>query len=340
MDLTTLLSARREADRAAPLIADLTAVERELLSSRADPPGSAWIQGALRVITAHQREGRSDRVWPLLRVLEPTLGQLTEGDAGHVLAAMTTQALLEADAEAFLDRARRAAEALDRGGDAGAASIEWAAHGGALLALGVDDQAPRALDTAIAGASRAGLVIAAAAARLDRARLHVRAGTLEEARALAEAAAGGFAASGDLRMEGAARAALATALAALSRGDDALAEARRAVDALAADPDRALAAAALCRAHLAAGQPTEAVAALEGVHASSVGWLAGGGAPVLLALADARRAAGAAAGSAAALTDAKRAVLAFASKLKSPTLRRGYLERIPDHRRALGLDPL
>lgn len=340
MDLITLLSARREADRDAPVIDDVPAAERALLESREEPPGSSWIQGAVRVIAAHQREGRGERVWPLLRVLEPMLARLAEHDAGRVLAALATQALLEGDAEIFFDRARRAAEVLDRAGELGAASIEWAAYGGAMLALGADDKAEHALYAAIVEATRAGLAITTAAARLDRARLHLRAGAFEEARALSTAAAEGFAASGDLRMEEVARAILATALASLSRSDDALAEAQRAAAALAADPERALAAAALARAHLAAGSPTDALAALEGAQMSAIGWLAGGAAPVLLALADARAGAGDAAGSAAAITDAKRAVLAFASKLKSPSLRRSYLERIPDHRRALGLGPL
>jgi tetratricopeptide (TPR) repeat protein len=336
MDLITLLSARRELDRDAAPIDDIAAAERDLLSSR-EEPDSAWIQGAGRVIAAHQREGRGERVWPLLRVLEPLLGKLTDGDAGRVIATMAAQALLEGDAEAFLDRTRRAAEVLDRAGEKAASSIEWAAHGGAQLALGVADEAARALDMAITEASRAGLVIATAAARLDRARLHLRSGAVEDARASAEAAVQGFASSGDRRMEGSARAVLATTLALLKNNTESLAEARRAAAALTSDPERALAAAALARAHLAAGNPTDAIAALEGAPASSIGWLTGGAAPVLLTLADARAAAGDAAGSAAATNDAKRAVLAFASKLRNPSVRRSYLERIPEHRRALGV---
>ncbi|MFT3767184.1 MAG: hypothetical protein QM820_16935 [Minicystis sp.] len=342
MDLTTLLSARRELDRGAQPIHDVAAAERALLESRAAPPGSAWIHEAVRVIAEHQRQGRGERVWPLLRELEPLVLKRSESEpanAGRIVAAIAAQALLEGDAEAFLDRAGRAAEALDRAGEAGAASIERAALGGGLLALGADELAEGALDAAIAAADAAGLAITAAAARHDRARLALQRGAFEEARTLAAAAAEGFAAIGDRRMEGAARAVLATALAKLRRGEEAITEARRSQDALAGSADQALAGAAMARALLATGQADEAVKAASGVKAGSVGWLAGGAAPAWIALADAHAAAGDASAAAAAITEAKRAVLAFASKLRSPTLRRGYLERIPDHRRALALDP-
>jgi hypothetical protein len=354
MDLATLLSARREADRDAALLvtmgpqaapnpgpappapADLAAAEEALLAGIDASP--AWIQAAVRVVTAHQRDGHGERVWPLLRELEPMVRDLATSDpasAGRVLAALASQALLEGDAEAFVGRARRAVEALDVAGDTGTAAIERAALGCGLLALGMDDEAELALDAAIAGAEG----LARSAARGDRARLALRRGANEEARALAAAAVEGFAARGDRRMEAVARATLARALAKLGRGDDALAEARRAREALAGDHEQALADAALACAFLATGRPDDAVAAASSAPAATVGWLAGGAAPVWLALADARAAAGDGSGAAAAVAEAKRAVLAFAYKLRRPALRLGYLEQVPEHRRALGLPP-
>ncbi|APR85306.1 Adenylate cyclase [Minicystis rosea] len=347
MNLVTLLSARREIDRGASPITDAAAAERSLLETqqtrqtRPEPPGPSWIQDATRVIAAHQREARGERVWPLLRVLEPMLPGLLERDAvsaGRVLAAIASQALLEGDAEAFLDRAGRAADALDRGGDAAAASIERAALGGGLLALGADELAEGALDAAVAAAEAAGLVIATAAARLDRARLDLRRGAAEAALTRASLAAEAAATSDDRRLEGTARAVVATARARLARGDDAVSEAKRALALLAETPEQALAEAATAHALVAAGRPAEAVQAA-GAASISLGWLAGGAAPVWIARADAHAAIGDEAAAANAIAQAKRAVLAFGSKLASPTLRRAYLERIPEHRRALALDP-
>jgi len=163
------------------------------------------------------------------------------------------------------------------------------------------------------------------------ARFLARRDALEEARALAAAAAA---------HEPAARASLAAILARLGDGVAAELEARRALDALAASPpDRALASLSLARALLAQGKSREAVAAVSDVEADalSIGWLAGGGAPVWIALADAHLSAGDTTAAAAALATARRHVLAAASKLRSPALRRSFLEGIPEHRRALDL---
>lgn len=333
MDLDTLLSARREAEKN-ETIDDVAAAERALLAE-SGAPGSAWIHRAALVITAHQQAARPERVWPLLRVLEPRLPALGPADAGRVIAVIAAQALLEGAVESFLKHARAAAEALDRAGEPGRAAVERAALGGALLALGARDEAAAALDAALASAAAGSITMASA--QLDRARLHLRDGALAEARALAEQAAEGFARRGDRRLEGIARAALATAIA----GDPAaLAEAHRAREALAGSPEGALAAIAIARAHLAAGAPADAAAALEDADSNAAGWLWGGAAPVWIARADARDAAGDAAGARSALAEAKRAALAFASRLRDAGLRRTYLERVPDHRRALALDPL
>lgn len=271
MNLETLLAARREADRdrdAAP-IEDLAAAEQGLLSALGERPDGAWVKAAARVVAEHQRQGRADRVWALLRVMEAGLGELEERDpasAGRTHAALAAQALLEGAAEAFLDRTRRAMEAFAQAGDhEGEAAVERAAYGVALLSLGVDEEAERMLDAAIEGAQRARLGVAEQAARVARARLDRRRGlTSTTSTALAGAAT-------------------------ISRP-------------------------------------------------APVSWLSGGLAPGWIAIADARAAAGDAAGAAAAMAEARRAVLAFASRLARADLRRSYLERIPEHRRALGLD--
>lgn len=255
MDLAALIAARVEADPAAAPSLDPRASERALLDAVPSPLDARWIGEAARAIAAHHAAGRG--AWPLLRVLEPALADLEVRDpesAGRAHAALGAQALLEDDPEIFLDRVGLAADALDRAGAARAACVERAAHGAALLALGMNEQAEPAIEGALRAAEALGL---------------------ERARAWAEALHARLAA----RMAGA-------------------------------------------RTNLA-GAST---------------WLAGGAAPAWLSQADARAAAGDAAGSAAALAEARRAVLAFASRLRRPAVRKSYLERVPEHRRALSLD--
>jgi hypothetical protein len=336
MDLAALLAARLEAERAAPSLEDVSGAERALLDALdpSSPPPATWIASAVGVIAAHQSAGAAERVWPLLRVIEPLLAELGERDptsAGRIHGALAAQALLEIAPEAFLDRAARAAAAFDRAGDARRASVERAALGVAHAALGADGEAEQALRAALVIAAPEGLTRTAVLAGHHLARVLARRGSLDEARALAGAAAIG---------DDAARASFATILAHLGEGADAELEARDALAALdASPPQRALAAVALAHALLAQSKPREAVAALSDVEAdaSAIGWLAGGGAPVWIALADAHLSAGDATAAAGALAAARRHVLAAASKLRSPALRRSFLEGIPEHRRALDL---
>lgn len=348
MDLAALLAARLEAGPATPptSYASPWRTEPDLLAAL-DPaaaPSAAWIAAAVLVVAEHQRAGAAERVWPLLRVLEPLLADLTERDpesAGRVQGALAAQALLETAPETFLDRAARAVDAFDRAGDARHASVERVAWGAAWAALGADDEAERALRGALLAAEPEGLRLTIAMARHPLARVLARRGALDEARVLVGAAAAGFAEHGDRRLEGAARASLAFVLASLDLGGDAEREARRALELLADAPaERAVAAAALARALLVQGKPGEAVAAVSGVQAdaTALGWLAGDRASVWLVLVDAQRATGAHAAAAATLGEGRRRILAEASKLRSPALRQSFLERVPEHRRALGVD--
>ena len=346
MDLAALLAARLEADGATPHTSDASLTERDLLAALhpSSPPSAAWIADALLIVAQHQQAGAAERVWPLLRVIEPLLADLAERDprsAGRVHGALAAQALLEIAPEAFLERASRAADVFDRVGDARRASVERTALGAAHAALGADADADRDLRAALLAAEPEGLALTTALARHHLARVLSRRGALDEARALAGGATAGFAEHGDRRLEGAARASLASVLASLGLGADAEVEARRAIDLLAdAPPERALADASLARALLAQGKAGDALAAVSGAQADAraVGWLAGGSAAVWLALTDAHLATGAHEAAASALAEARRRVLAEASKLRSPALRRSYLERVPEHRRALGLD--
>jgi hypothetical protein len=319
MDLPTLLSARREADPT-PLPADPQGVERALAGGDAREPG--WIASACRLVAAHHEAGRD--AWTLLRLMERALPELDPPRVGRALAALAAQALLEGDAEVFAAHAAGAAAAFDGAGEARAACVERAAAGAAWAALGAGEEAEAALRAAAEAAEREGLSIAAGEARRHLARVLLRRG---DAAAAEAAIVSGSSARG--------RAARADALTALGRFDEAIAAASSAREGAADEAARALALAALGRALTAAGRAGEALAALGAARAREIAWMDGGAAPVWTALADARAAAGDAAGAEGALAEAKRAVLAFAFKLRAKAARQAYLEQIPEHRRAL-----
>jgi tetratricopeptide (TPR) repeat protein len=304
--------------------------------SLAAPEGelsAAWIREALELVTEHQRAARSDRVWPILRELEPRLGELDARDpasAAHITRALATQALVEGAIEAFLARAELAAEKLARAGDAASAD-ERASWGAGLRMLGLWDEAERALRAAIVEG-------AGAAARIDLGRVHAARGALEEARAMLQEAIAGLDPTRDRALAGLARACLAEVRAAQGAHEEAEIEAHRAMDALGATRSgRARAGAALARARMAAGKNDEARAAAEQAVADLEACAAmdDGEALVRMTLADARLAAGDREGAARALAEARRRVLADASKLGDPRVRRAFLEAIPEHRRAL-----
>jgi hypothetical protein len=300
------------------------------------PPSAAWIQEAVGAAARHQRSDHVERAWPLLRVLEPLAPALLDRDpasAGRVIGALATQALVEGDVEAFLDRAGRAAEAFDRAGAAGAAAFERATLGAGYRVLGVWDEAEGALRAALGAATPE----VEAWVRLDLATVTAARGGGDEARGLAGEAAVAFARRGNGAGEGVARVRLAGILAAQGEGAAAEAEARRAGDLLAGSAaGRALAGAALARGLLAQGKIEAALAAAEDAHRemAAVRLPDEGEVGLLVALADARRAAGNAAGAAAALGEARRRVLADASRLRNPVFRQAFLG-VPEHRRAL-----
>ncbi len=300
------------------------------------PPSAEWIREAVGAVGEQQRAGRAERAWPLFRVLEPLVPGLGERDpasAGRVLGALATQALVEGDWEAFLERARRAAEAFERAGDVAAAADERASLGAGYRMLGAWEDAERALRAAITGGGDGGV---AARARLDLARVLAGRGARAEARELATAAAASFAQAGEAGWEGAARALIAGMVE--SAGQGGVAEGRRAVGLLAASPEgRAFAGGALARALIVEGEMTAALDAAEQARGEgeAIGRLPEGDVPVRLALAEARGAAGDGAGAREALGEARRRVLADAAKLRDPGLRRAFLEGVPEHRRAL-----
>jgi eukaryotic-like serine/threonine-protein kinase len=307
----------------------------------AGPPDPTWVERASRVVAHHQRSGRPGRAWPLLRVLEPLAADLAERSprsAALVLRALAAQALCEDGAEAFVARATLAARAFERAGDLPASAFERAALGHAYRVLGAHDDAMRelhaALDAQIDPAPLHGL------ARRDLAAIHAARGMLDEAKALAAEAVALLSGHGDARLPGVVRIELAAVLARAGEGAEAEVEARRALADLAAHPSlRASAAAALSCALLAKDDPAGARAAAEAALADleALGGLDEGEAAVRLAVVEARRATGDAAGAASALVEARRRVLGVTSRLGDPALRRGFLENVPENRRVLAL---
>src|SRR6185436_13003719 len=70
-------------------------------------PGSTWIQAAARLAAHWQTTGDGARVWALVRVMEPLLPALEEGDPGsaaRVHRVLAAAGLAEGDPSVFLDR--------------------------------------------------------------------------------------------------------------------------------------------------------------------------------------------------------------------------------------------
>src|SRR5262249_39632636 len=133
-----------------------------------------------------------------------------------------------------------------------------------LVELGAYVQAENTIRRAMAAAERVGQHGTYEAARQNLGHALARLGRLDEAQALVEQAAAGFAAQQDRRMEGGCRIYLALVHVLAGRLDAAEREADAAVDVLATiAPLRGYALGMLARARLARGRAADALAAAE-----------------------------------------------------------------------------
>jgi tetratricopeptide (TPR) repeat protein len=260
--------------------------------------------------------------------------------AGRIANARAIEAMCQGDpaegADLFGAAAAHFAEAADLRG----ACMMSMNAGFGLSELGAYAEAERTLRPTLAMAERLGVPFVAASTRQNLALPLEGLGSLEEARALQEAALEALRAQGDRRMAGASRIALASILGASGDLEQAERHARMAVDELAQVlPMRAKALGMLARVLLLARRETEA---LEAAHQAmdqmtALGSLDEGEALIRLVYAEALHATGAGAAADLAIAAARDRLFARAQKIADPSRRAGFLERVPENARTMAL---
>ncbi len=206
--------------------------------------------------------------------------------------------------------------------------------------LGDLERAEAALRQALLSADRMGLRDVTAHIRHNLGRVLGLRGRAAEARALEEEAVRNFAAQGDPRLEGVARAYLAEILLAAREPHAAAGEAQTAVELLKVSPSlRVSAMSVLARARLAAGLPDAALAAAREAHAAleQLGEIEEGEALVRLTYAECLSATGAPQEARAVIIAARERLLARAALIGELTWRQRFLRDVPANARTLAL---
>jgi eukaryotic-like serine/threonine-protein kinase len=331
---------------------------RELLdlgSAAARDRPAAWAQVAMMLYFA----GRSAVADELLAHAEEALGtdRGASADAppsvppegakdvdfhalGHVHQAKVARAFSAGSHLEMVPSCEAAAVCFERVGDARNA-CQARINGGFLsMETGAYEEARTALQAGLAAAERLGLVNVVGSARQNLGLALARVGALDEASQVEALAVDAFVSIGDKRMESCARAYLSEIL--LLGGSLAAAE-RQARAALAtASPEggnHAFALAMLSRVLLVAGRVHEALATailaierLEALGAKTEGDLL-----MRLVHAEALHGAGAIGEARGAIAVARERVLARAGQIRSASMRRSFLERVPEAARTLAL---
>jgi tetratricopeptide (TPR) repeat protein len=233
-----------------------------------------------------------------------------------------------------------AAERFVEAGDERNACNARVTVGFAEMDMGAYEPAEIALRDALAAAERLGLPNLEAYAKHNLGLVLSRTGRVEEAAKVERAAMEGFAIQGDKRLAGASRAYLGMILAKAGQMEDADIELERAVAELGSAPSvQVYALATLVMARLAQGRVEEALLDARRAMAlfDQLGGIEEGEALVRLSYAEALEASGDHAGACAAIAVARTQLLARAEKLREPTFRKSFLERVPDHARTLEL---
>jgi tetratricopeptide (TPR) repeat protein/predicted Ser/Thr protein kinase len=345
----------------------LTAIAQELLTAPVEDPGEVeaptlvW-QGpgtsssapAPPVLVAHIAAcvtaatqllvaGRKDAAQPLLDRIDKEGSRSAAGEPallGRIHRLRAYRALCEGDPAQYLTLMEQAARSFELAGDLRSACLQRSNVGFANLEVGDFARAKEALSSALAAATRLGVIHTIAAIKHNLGMALARTGDIDAALAVEREAAVAFAGLGDRRLEGIARIYLATILEVA--GDLPKAEEQAAAAALllaASPPLRAYALATLARARLARRAPelalgpaTEAMNILE-----AAGSIEEGESLVRLSYAEALAATGDRDKARKALDAARARLLERASRVSDPERRRSFLQNIPENQRTLEL---
>jgi tetratricopeptide (TPR) repeat protein len=287
--------------------------------------------------------GRAEAGASLLSGTEPLAQRVGESDPavlGWAHFAWATRAEFNGDPAEYLAHTEAASASFERAGDLRNACTHKLNVGYANMELGALEDAENALRKARASAEVMGLANLVGVANHNLGLVLCRAGSVEEARAVEQAAVDAFEAQKDTRMAAASRSYLACILTDAGDLAGAEAEARSSVTALAERaPVRSLALAILARVLLARGQHEEALPyAEEAIRLFEL--LEGaeeGEALIRLTHVEALERCGERDRARLALRAAAERLRARSDKIKDEGHRKSFLERIPENARTLAL---
>jgi tetratricopeptide (TPR) repeat protein len=307
------------------------------------PWAGAAVSAVARLAGSLLHDGQHELAEALIAEIDRVAAPLAERDfavAARVYALHASRALCYGDPAASLRFTELSIPSFAYTGDRRNACLGRVNAAHALLQLGQDTQAERALRSALADADRMGLANVSALGRQNLAAALLRQGALEEARGHALAAIAAFAAQSNRRQEGRSRAYLAEILAAGRDGEGAEREARAAVACVGSIPPlKAFALGVLSRVLLARERRGAALdCAREGMTiGAALAGLEEGEARLRLALAECLDAAGEREEAHLALRVAHERLQSRAARIDDAALRRSFLERVPEHARTLDL---
>ncbi len=315
------------------------ALERVGLSD--DPEGPALAAWG-RLATAFLAMGVYDKAVDVVARIERSIDRARETNpavAGRIRQAQAFLALVGGDRAASLELFEASSAEFDRAGDLHGACSQRMNAGYASLVLGANDRAEKALSEVLAISQRMGFTSLVEITKHNLAVVLARRGELAQARAMEAEAVETLRAQGNRRQEVAARIYLSAICLLAGDAEEAVREAKRALERDSPPPIRAYAVATLARALAGAGLAAEALAvAREAADLlASLGRLEEGEPTVRLALAEALHASGDLPAAKLAIADAQAHLLAAASKIKDEELRRSFLDAVPENARTIRL---
>ncbi len=265
-------------------------------------------------------------------VEEAAQGVTEPGILARIFQARSSRSMFTGDVGAYLDSEQAAAAAFERAGDLRYACVQRGNVGYACLEIGAYAEAERALRDALDQATRLGLANVAATVKHNLGRALMMRGALDEALRIETEAFELFAAQGDRRLAGAARAYRAAILAA--KGELGAAEGELLGALVGAQlPMQSVIHGNLARILVRAGRAAEALDHARRGHAilEQLGAIEEGEASVRLALAEALAATGDAAGARAAFAVARRRLLDRAARISDAGHRQRVRSQVPEH---------
>ncbi len=316
----------------------LIAVAERILETVAEPgalgkKAVALSEAAMQLYFAGDYT-RADAMIAAVRVLEREDALQDPGVRAVCERSWAYQVYFQGDLGAALAGIHAAARSFQEAGDLRNACVQHAAMGYAAMALGLNEDAQRALRDALRAAERMALPSVAANAMQNLGMVLARLGAFREALEIEDRSIAAFEHQGDRRMAASSRVYRADILSMCARLPDAEQEARRALVASEASPPvRIHALATLARVLLLRGKTDEGRARAEEAAEllDSLSGIGEGETLVSVVLADARIESGDVAGARSVLEKGRAELEARAAKISDESQRRSFLRDVPEN---------